>query len=313
LFSSGYLLPNCEPEIPPANPPPNTAKRYPEENKWVWDLYHQFKDLLNLAVNPLKEFTKLFDKHLELLKIKPEQYVNALENDENFQTAEAIRYEIEKYKRKDEQLREEIPEEVHVSMFQINCKELISFLSGKYQDLNKRLVDLIARKCKESTVSIFQQLADIEKECGKSPANIEELTELNEYIMNDLPNLIEKTKIETQNCIDIYGILEEYNYKIPKEELNKRWEIFGGPKKIHELIEAREQEFKKMSDDFHGKMIDDQDEFQDNLQNMESTIQSFYINFNENLHEENDTLVRSISAKLEEMQETARMFNSRET
>jgi hypothetical protein len=78
------------------------------------------------------------------------------------------------------------------------------------------------------------------------------------------------------------------------------------------VFEARDTEFNKMSDDFHAKMIEDQDEFQDNLQNMESTILSFYINFNENLHEENDTLVRSIAAKLEEMQETARMFNSRE-
>lgn len=55
--------------------------------------------------------------------------------------------------------------------------------------MNKRLIDLIARKCREATVSIFQQLADIQKEVNKNPANIEELTDLNEYIANDLPNL----------------------------------------------------------------------------------------------------------------------------
>jgi dynein heavy chain len=59
-------------------------------------------------------------------------------------------------------------------------------------------------------------------------------------------------------------------------------------------------------------MLEDQEEFQENLQNMESTINSFLIHSNENLHEENDTLVRSIALKLEEMTETARMFNSRE-
>jgi len=155
-------------------------------------------------------------------------------------------------------------------------------------------------------------LADIQKEINKNPGNIEELTELNEYIANDLPTTLEKIKGETSECIDIYGILEDYNYKIAKEDLNKRWEIFGGPKKVHELIEQRDLEFKKMSDDFYTGMLEEQDEFNENLQNMESTINSFYINFNENLHEENDTLVRSIASKLEEMQETARMFNSRE-
>jgi len=131
-------LPNNAPEIPPENPPKFTAKRYPEENKWVWDLYHKFKDLLTFAVGPLKEFTNQFDKYLTLLKIKPEQYVNSLENDEEFQSADRIKMEIEKFTNEEKKLRKEIPEEVHVSMFQINCKELISFLSGKYQDLNKR-------------------------------------------------------------------------------------------------------------------------------------------------------------------------------
>jgi dynein heavy chain len=243
-------LPNNEPEIPPENPQKFSAKRYPEENKWVWDLYHKFKDLLTVAVTPLKEFTKQFDKYLSLLKIKPEAYVNAIENDDEFQSADRIKQEIEKFNRLEKDLREAIPEEIHVSCFQINCKELISFLSGKYQDLSKRLIDLIARKARESTVSIFQQLADIQKEINKNSANIEELTELNEYIENDLPNLLEKIKLETQSCIDIYGILEEYNFKIAKEDLNKKWEIFGGPKKIFELIENRDAEMKKMSDDF---------------------------------------------------------------
>ena len=303
------ILPKEEPEIPN---PSAIPRRYPEDNKWVWDLYHDFKKLLMVAVQPLQEFTQQFDKYLHLLKIKPDQFVAELENDDEFQSAERIKQEIEKFQLQEENQRKAIPEEIHVSCFQINCKELIRFCCGKYQDLNKRLIDLIARRARESTARIFQQLNDTQKELRRNPANIEELTDLNEYIGNTLPNHIEKIKIETQLCMEVFDIQEGYQYKIAKEDQSKKWAIYGGPKEVNELIESREQEFKKMSDDFYSQMLEEQDEFNENLQNMESTINSFYINYNENLHEENNELVKSIATKLEEMQDTARMFSSRE-
>lgn len=55
--------------------------------------------------------------------------------------------------------------------------------------------------------------------------------------MNQLPIELEKIKIEINKTLDIYGTLEEYNYRFKQDDLNKRWMIFGGPKEVYELME----------------------------------------------------------------------------
>jgi len=55
---------------------------------------------------------------------------------------------IKKYKKKNDKLFVEIPEDIHVSCFQINCKELLKVLSGKYKHLIRNLKDLIAKRCR---------------------------------------------------------------------------------------------------------------------------------------------------------------------
>ena len=39
-------------------------------------------------------------------------------------------------------------------------------------------------------------------------------------------------KVEMNKCFDIYKILEEFNYRFNKDELDKRWMIFGSPKEL---------------------------------------------------------------------------------
>lgn len=53
-------------------------------------------------------------------------------------------------------MREKLPEVIKVSIFQISCKEMKEFLSEKYQNLQKNLIDMIAKKAKSEAQTIFQ-------------------------------------------------------------------------------------------------------------------------------------------------------------
>jgi dynein heavy chain len=46
-------------------------------------------------------------------------------------------------------------------------------------------------------------------------------------------------------CFDIYKTLEDFNYRFNKDELDKRWMIFGSPKELFELVEKRNKELEK--------------------------------------------------------------------
>lgn len=48
-------------------------------------------------------------------------------------------------------------------------------------------------------------------------------------------------------CFDIYKILENFSFRFSKDDMDKRWNIFGGPAEILNLIENRKKELEKDS------------------------------------------------------------------
>ena len=74
----------------------------------------------------------------------------------------------------------------------------------------------------------------------EKPQDIEKLTDIKEYITN-MPMEMEKMKLEMGKCFDTFKILESFNYRFSKDELDKRWIIFGSPKELTELVDRREK------------------------------------------------------------------------
>ncbi len=57
--------------------------------------------------------------------------------------------------------------------------------------------------------------------------------------MQDLPNLLDKIKIDMNKTFDIYKSLEEFNYRFTNEQMNKRWRVFGGPRDVMTVMQER--------------------------------------------------------------------------
>jgi dynein heavy chain len=95
-----------------------------------------------------------------------------------------------------------------------------------------------------------------------------------------LPNELEKLRLEMDRTFDIYTILEGFNYRFTKDELERRWNIFGSPKEIYNLVEKRERELDKKKAGFLDSMKQDQNEFKGQIDNLEMTIRDFHNNQN---------------------------------
>ena len=91
-----------KPREKPLDPDPNIRPRkYPDENKWLWDMYENLENTMKIAVQPLEQYLKAFDEFLPILRSTPEEYCKAIENEENPRDIELIKGEIgEVYKRK---------------------------------------------------------------------------------------------------------------------------------------------------------------------------------------------------------------------
>ena len=88
---------------------------------------------------------------------------------------------------------------------------------------------MIPKKAKSDSQAIFNTFQQMEMKLKQKPADIEKLTDIKDYIGN-MPTEMQKMKLEMTKCFDIYKILEGFNYRFSKDELDKRWIIFGSPK-----------------------------------------------------------------------------------
>ena len=298
-------------EAPPEPDPNEKPKKLPDENKWIYELYWKLRGLMQKAIKPLNAYLESFEAFKEILQLNPDNHVKLIENEENPRPVEAIREEILQLNQKIADLKKVIPEEIQVSCFVVSCKDLLHILITKYETLQKNLTDLIAKRARESTQAIFIQFNQIQAQVKTTPKDIEGLTRLKEYI-SDIPNKIEKIKVDINSCLDIYAMLDEFQYRFAADDLNKKWQIFGGPKDTMELVETRKVSLEKEKTKFHESMLVQQEEFRESLENLDKTISNFHQYSNLNHHEDVATTVKEINESLKQYETQARQYNQHE-
>jgi len=123
-------------------------------------------------------------------------------------------------------------------MFQINCKDILEQYKQKFDQIITKEINLIATKARDKNYSLTQKFEEINERIRRPPKNIEELTETKRYIM-EIPIEIEKKKQEIDQIMDIYEILDEFNYQqFSNTDMDQKWYLFGAPKRIVEVIET---------------------------------------------------------------------------
>jgi hypothetical protein len=69
------------------------------------------------------------------------------------------------------------------------------------------------------------------------PKDIEELCSIKDY-MASIPFELEKISVEIKACMNIYEILNFFNYKfLDEEDYDKKWRVYGAPKDTMEKID----------------------------------------------------------------------------
>ena len=111
---------------------------------------------------------------------------------------------------------------------------------------------------KNETQRTFEGFQQIHAKIKEKPKDIEKLIEIKECIAG-IPKELEGIHIEIGECLQIYEILEEFNYKFSIEDLYKKCLIFGGPKNKLELIEQTKVLLDKDRNRFNDEMKNKQE------------------------------------------------------
>lgn len=91
---------------------------------------------------------------------------------------------------------------------------MISILSGKFDELIKRLKGLLVRRARNAISEVHLTMRSFDKRIRENPDNIEDLTKTRDFIEHELPEKLLKLKQLTESAVEMYDILEEYDHPV---------------------------------------------------------------------------------------------------
>ncbi|KAL4464296.1 hypothetical protein ABPG72_011341 [Tetrahymena utriculariae] len=282
-----------------------------DENKWVNELFALMTQELEQSIQPLDEYLKQYDPYKPLLQLNPEEYCQGFDDKENPKDISVITTEIENIAKKEKALVAIMPDIIQVSSFEINCKDTTQYLQNKYAQTQKLLIELIANRGKTMTSDLFKEIGGIKQKLTKPPENIEELTNITDK-MAIIPSELEKMKKEIEKSMEIYQIMENYNFKFTEDELKKKWLVFGGPKEIVKTIEDQKAILEKEKHRFKDRMEHEQENFKTDIEEAERIIQNFHTYTNIKDHGTVSGVCRDLAQKIKEFTDKAKKFNNQE-
>ena len=309
--AKSYLKAAVRPPEKPAEPDKANKSALPDENPWVWDAYETVTKQLTHSIQPLIAYAETYAMFEKVNALNPEEYVATLDEGDNPMTEEEIQQDIHHHMDQEKQILNSIPEQVVVSIFEVNCKEIRSQLSGKHSQIVQLEIELIGARARAKNAEISNKFREMDNHIRHTPKDIEEFHEIKEYMAN-APNDIKKLKVEIGKVMDIYGILDSFNYRMNQEDIKKKWELFGAPKDTFELIDRQSQFLEKEKERFMQLMVGNQGDFVEELNDLETLVSTFAQYQDMNQHEEIANIVKSVNNRLKKAQEDARLFNSRE-
>jgi dynein heavy chain len=302
--SKKMLKAPIRPKAKPSPVDPNKKSVLPDENTWLWEAGESIEEALKTAIQPLYEYVQTFSQFDEENKLNPDKYIKQFEGEDNGEEpadASTIRADIFRIRKLEEELKERIPENVIVSIFRINIKDIRNMYVGKYNQIVDKEIKLISQRATENNYKISNKFAEIETVIRKVPKNIEELTETKKYI-SEIGIVIEKLKKEIDECMATYNICEEFDFEFSSTENDNKWKLYGAPLGIIECIQSQTTILEKQREQFIKQMEEEQDEFEETLDGLLITVEGFgtfndiakYMEIAENVESVNERLQESL-------------------
>ncbi|DAZ96773.1 TPA: hypothetical protein N0F65_005771 [Lagenidium giganteum] len=201
---------------------------------------------------------------------------------------------------------------VNLGFFQVDLTNIRFILAKKHRDIFTRLLEAQAIYCFQVASRIMAKFDEINQNLSQTPKDIESLTALQEYI-NGIPAIMHPLQEELNQMMRDNALIDEFHHYVSDEHLRLTWNAQGWPNKIA----AQSSRFKWALEERKGKfakqMESEQERFEKTLASLLEEIESFARYDNLAFVDDVAHHAMSVQKKLEQAQQDAMVFNSRET
>ena len=257
----------------------------------------------------MTQYLEKYKKYEEFIALNIDAYVNefaSLDNDLG-----DIKKEISIEIANKEKIESEVPKSIWLGLVNVNCEDVRRKLSMKCSEIIQKELDYFARLTKTRCEEINKNFKKIEAELKKQPADIQELTKLKEY-MATVPLTVSNYRDPISEAMDSFDVLDQFNYRLAKDGFKMKWQTFGWPKAIQDMMELKELTLTSEKQTFLQEMRTSQEEFMVELLEVEKRVNTFgqYSDI-DNVSKISEKCIK-IHEKLEDLSTRARNFNNNE-
>ncbi|XP_031787006.1 dynein heavy chain 1, axonemal isoform X2 [Nasonia vitripennis] len=197
----------------------------------LWETYRK-------AVIPLLSYAKAYDRYIDLFKFDVDDYINNFKGEEY--TISELRDAIHSRFSNKWTLEQELPDHIVIGAFYVNVDKVRKHLIDKQQNIVDCLLRMHADCLRRQTEDALEEFRSIYQKLKTDPLNIEQLTEMREW-MEGLPVIVDNQRKALQKVKVDYDALDAFHYNLNDEEFEAKWQAMLFPAKIHSQI-AESQE-----------------------------------------------------------------------
>ena len=279
------------------------------------------------AVPIANKFLDFFEKYVPFLNVNVDEEVSSIVGDLDAKTQNiddgddegAFEFDIKKLKSAvhdhrcaADDVKNDIPAHPVLlgGFFEINTMEIRKKLIEKHLRIAELLLDGLSQRVISEASVARKHFNGMLKTISKAPDDIEELSELHEYIDN-IPAKIGQ-QAETMTKVKTYAaVLNEFEHR-SQEAVQAKWKMLAMPKQIYEQLDVMEEIMQAKKKEYSAQQQDEQTVFSQTLSALESEAQSFATYTDIKRVEMVSKHVASVRKKIEDAKEQAQTFNNRE-
>ena len=306
-FPTPIFVPSVTPELP-----------------WVVELRGRLGNALDKATGPLSTYLMFFRKFEVFINIENFKYV-ADRVQITRKDAESSEIELPVVLKLDQVLgvlnehydaiadiETSLPiAPIDCGLFLVEVVSVRNLLLDKHMAIVKLILSNHAGYCLEASKYLEEEFRKLDVQVNKAPDNIEQLAELEEYI-NGLGSTLGALETCSKDMLALYGLLDQFKFKVEAEHYNSKWEVFGAPTRLADKCADVKEQCAALRNKYKAEMDQEQNQFLKTLTDLDQQVNSL-----ENETALSDVVnvyakVKDLETKLNVAQVKARLFNSRE-
>uniref|UniRef100_K3W7Q8 Uncharacterized protein n=1 Tax=Globisporangium ultimum (strain ATCC 200006 / CBS 805.95 / DAOM BR144) TaxID=431595 RepID=K3W7Q8_GLOUD len=305
----------------------------------VAGLREQVREAIARATTPLLDYHAQFDNYIALLNMNVDEYLKTIikvQPEQSLSTPRTggdegdggdkelpplvppvelneLRRLLNYHRDQESKILESIPSRaVNLGLFQVDLTNIRFTLAKKHHDSFLKLLGAQVGYCFQVATRIMAKFEEINQNLAATPKDIESLTALQEYIAG-IPALMQPLQDEITQMMKDNDLIDEFQHHVSDEHLRLTWNVQGWPTKIT----AQSSRFKWALEERKGKfakqMESEQERYEKTLTTLLEEIESFSRYDNLAFVDDVAHHAMTVQKKLEQAQQDAMLFNSRET